>query len=106
MQRGGRHGGRRRLFFNTVKPVKKILVAVDFSGKLLVNCCSSIVSLWCFEPGPYGDLYAHVAQNDSISSKNQNYTKSFQRVKLWVLINTSVSFWDLNMYFEIDGVFD
>jgi hypothetical protein len=38
--------------------------------------------------------------------KNQNYLKSFQWVIVWALMNTSVGLWALNMYFEIDVVFD
>ena len=52
------------------------------------------------------DLNTHVAQNNGVSSKNQNYMKSFQGVIVWILMKTSVSLWALNMHFEIDMVFD
>ena len=38
--------------------------------------------------------------------KNQNLIKPFQWVIVWALMNTPVGLWALNMYFEIDVVFD
>ena len=38
--------------------------------------------------------------------KNQSYIKAFQWVVLWALLNTCVCLWALNVYFEIDVLFD